>query len=346
MLLLSQRTQCRALFQLLSLALWFLLSVSIGSCLLGRATLPCIAALFLCGGAVALFRFMRRAEKARRLAKDPSRAGSTCKQSGEESTVHNPEPDSQPLEAASSGGGMARGGPSSVPALHVAFSSPVRDWGGQAVEEVEGGRGEGSEAVEEVEGGRGETVKEVEGGRSEAVEGGRSEAVEEVDGSRRGWEARPHAHSQSSQLFLLLTAGCFFVVMLRYPLFLLLLVPVSTCSALKHFLSLAAVRESALLTSASTRLKAWLSPRRYVLFPAPLPTLYAMYRWLDRKALTAIKPSIGSLVSGLMLVGLLLGGCAVTALLLLEVQREVAHYATVSATVWSRARAAYPWLAT
>lgn len=307
LLLLSRRSQHTAMFQALSVTLWFLVCVSAGSCVLGRASLPVVAALFLSAALLALFRHLKgtgtqsRPAAGRRTVEEEE--GETDTQQNKVGERLSPQLD----DVDSSGDGLTLEGPSepaSVP--HISFSSELR-------EEGDGG-GRGGE--------------------------------DDMDGQMLSKESWQHTQHQTSQIFLILIAGCFLVSMWRYPLLLiLLLLPVLLCAVLKRVLSLATPQHSKLLVSVMAGLKLWLSERRGVLFPEPLPTLLVALRAFDKRALQELKPYIGSLVSACILSGLLLSVCVAMVLLLLGLRAEMSHYATITATAWNSTLASQPWLA-
>lgn len=298
LLLLSQQTRHTAVLKALSVTLWFLICVAAGSYVLGRASLPIMASLFL---SAALFAPLGHLKEKGTQSRP---AGGRRVVEGEGAGAQQNKSQSPQLEGDDGGDSLTLEGPSE-PAIvpRVSFSQDVKEGGG----------------------------------------GG---GVDEVDGRRMSRESWPRSQHQSRQLFLVLIASCFFVSVWKYPLFLvLLLLPVLLCAGLKQLVLLPALQRNKALGSVMAGLSLWLSAQRSVLVPEPLPTLLVALHALDRRALQALKPYIGSLVSACILMGLLLSACAVMVLLMLELRAELSHYATVTAAVWKSALASQPWLA-
>lgn len=180
------------------------------------------------------------------------------------------------------------------------------------------------------------------GGRDES-DGRWKRAVNSSAGPQK--ESVP-SHTQSNQVFLILFVGCLVVILWRYPVITLPLVPLFLWSGLKRVISLAAVQSCVLckvpnlMSSAQT----WFSVRRNVLFPPPMPALLQMYFFVDKRVLKAVKQSVGSLVSAFIIVSLLLTVLTTSIVLIFEIRVEVTHYLSVAATVWNRTVASNPQL--
>ena len=183
--------------------------------------------------------------------------------------------------------------------------------------------------------------------RTEA--GGKAEpGIDETDARFRFAATRDlqKARAQGNQVFLLLFTVCLIVTFWRYPFLLLLLAPFALWIVVKRVLSLAVVQQSTFcqIPAVLHSTQAWVAARKEAFFPSPLPTLLKMYIFVDKKLLHVVKQSMGGLVSMCMIVGLILAALAAFILLIFEIQVELSHYVSVSATVWNRTVANHPQL--
>ena len=183
--------------------------------------------------------------------------------------------------------------------------------------------------------------------RTEA--GGKAEpGIDETDTRFRFAATRDlqKARAQGDQVFLLLFTVCLIVTFWRYPFLLLLLAPFALWIVVKRVFSLAVVQQSTFcqIPAVFHSTQAWIVTRKDVFFPSPLPTMLKMYIFVDKKLLHVVKQSVSGLVSMCMIVGLILAALAVFILLIFEIQVELSHYVSVSATVWNRTVANHPHL--
>lgn len=151
------------------------------------------------------------------------------------------------------------------------------------------------------------------------------------------------ARENSNLVFVVLLIVYFIVIFWKYPLFLVLLSPVVFWSALKYVLSLSStlgsrIRRLINKTASLIRGSAWL------IFPPPLPTITRMFLYGDRMILRLAVMSMGSLVSSFIIIGLVVGVAATVVMLLLEVQVELTHYASVGVKVWNMTLSSNPQL--
>ena len=171
----------------------------------------------------------------------------------------------------------------------------------------------------------------------------------EVDGGRFKRLRSPHqtvlkARAQSNQVFLVLFIACLLVTLWKHPFLLLIPIPLTLWCLIKYVVTLAVVQNSVpssshsvlnRVSSSSQTAQNWLVSQKKILCPWPLPTMYAMYLFIDKKVLEGVKKSMGSLVSALIIVLLLVVMVAVAVLVLFQIQVEVMHYAGAAVSVWN-----------
>ncbi|CAI8036169.1 Transmembrane protein 245, partial [Geodia barretti] len=152
--------------------------------------------------------------------------------------------------------------------------------------------------------------------------------------------------SQSYYVFLGLY-GMFFVVLFwTYPFLFLLLVPFAVWGGLRAaFVSINWRITDSRVWPFAQRIQGWVCMQRALLFPAPLPTLSRLYLSLDRTVLKFAKGSLDSLMSLVIIVGLLVSGVGLTVFLVLQIQVELSHYVAIMAAVWERTLETSPQLA-
>ena len=173
-----------------------------------------------------------------------------------------------------------------------------------------------------------------------------SENMEEIDG---GGSISPHkdslkARAQSNQVFFVLVIACLLVVLWKHPIFTLILIPFAIWSSIKYTFTLAVVKNSVLnqFSNSSQSAIDWILSQDKILFPWPMPMMYTMYLFIDKKVLEGVKKSIGSLASALIIVLLLVVVLAVAVLLVFQIQVEVMHYASAAVSVWNSTVATNP----
>ncbi len=173
-----------------------------------------------------------------------------------------------------------------------------------------------------------------------------SESMEEIDGGR---PISPHkdslkARAQSNQIFLVLVIACLLVVLWKHPIFTLLLIPFAIWSIIKYTFTLAVVKNSVMdrFSNSSQTSIDWFLSQDKIFFPWPMPMMYTIYLFIDKKVLEGVKKSIGSLASALIIVLLLVVVLAVAVLLVFQIQVEVMHYASAAVSVWNSTVATNP----
>ena len=151
-----------------------------------------------------------------------------------------------------------------------------------------------------------------------------------------GIESDPKG-GQSNKVFITLTSACLLVLLWKYPLLLLMLVPLSVLSLLKFVVSLA-VKDSFICKLAEVTIDdiPWLRRRKAVLFPSPMPKLFQMYVSADKKFLNFVKNSTGSLLSAFIIISLVIVSISGVVLLIIAVLFELTHYKSVAVGVWNR----------
>ena len=152
---------------------------------------------------------------------------------------------------------------------------------------------------------------------------------------------------QHNKIFIYLSVACIMVFFWKYPIFLLLFTPIVIWCSVKFFITRTIFQNTLLcrISAAWKSIKSWINLRHSVFFPPPLPTLLRIVFWIDKKLLHFMKQSVGSLMSACIIVGLLVTALASFVLLLFEIQVELSHFLSVSATVWNRTVAGSPQLA-
>ena len=114
-------------------------------------------------------------------------------------------------------------------------------------------------------------------------------------------------------------------------------IPLTLWCVIKYVISLAVIQNSVLnrISNSSQTAKNWFISQQKILCPWPMPTMYAIYLFIDKKILEGVKKSMGSLVSALIIVLLLVAVVAVSVLLVFQIQVEVMHYASAAVSVWN-----------
>ena len=152
--------------------------------------------------------------------------------------------------------------------------------------------------------------------------------------------------SQSYYVFLGLYNMFFVVLFWTYPFLFLLLVPFAVWGALRAvFVSINWRMTDSRLWQFAQRIQRWVCMQRALLFPAPLPTLSCLYLSIDRAVLKFAKGSLDSLISLVIIVGLLVSGVGLAVFLVLQIQVELSHYVAIMAAVWERTLETSPKLA-
>ena len=382
LLLLSRRTEYPTVVKILSVSLWFLTTLSVVTYVFGSAGVPVVIALFVSASAlnfywrvkstVAVQRSLwaKHKEKDRRVGE---RKGSDRFSEMEEEgsilekgiTLETAESFSEGLgDNVSSGIEEEQGSVSE----ERKRSSEVLDTSVESLEssevkedlDVSGWKesGEGNLTLQAESEGHmnkvsfGPVVTKPETPVLEVEKVTETEAGDQVDSGIDETDARfrfsntrdlQKARAQGNQVFLLLFTVCLIVTLWRYPFLLLLLAPFALWIVIKRALSVQQSTFCQIPTVLRTT-QAWIVARKEVFFPSPLPTMLKMYIFVDKKLLHVVKQSMGGLVSMCMIVGLILAGLAVFILLIFQIQVELSHYVSVSATVWNRTVANHPQL--
>lgn len=187
-----------------------------------------------------------------------------------------------------------------------------------------------------------QTFQKGEGTRLTVEKGLKSEA-QQPSHLKEGQTTKTSTHSQSNFIFLSLSIAFFMNIFWNYPFFLILLVPFAVWAALKRVLRLWLRQKKVSLSTLRTPL-GWLARQQPILFPSPLPVLLKIYLFVDAKVLQVMKGCVDSLMSAFIITGLIVGGLACTAFLVLQIQMELTHYITMMAAVWNRTLSTYPQL--
>lgn len=382
LLLLSRRTEYPTVVKILSVSLWFLTTLSVITYVFGIAGVPVVIALFVSASALNFYWrvkstvAVRRSLWAKHKGKDRrvgERKGSDRVSEMEEEgsilekgiTLETAESFSEGLGDNISSGIEEEEGSASK---ERKGSSEVLDTSLESTEVKEGldvsgwkesGEGnltlqaEGETQMSKVSFGPVVTKPETPVLEEKMVT--ETEAGDQVDSGIDETDARfrlsntrdlQKARAQGNQVFLLLFTVCLIVTFWRYPFLLLLLAPFAMWIVIKRALSMAAVQHSTFcqIPTVLRTTQAWIVARKEAFFPSPLPTMLKMYIFVDKKLLHVVKQSMGGLVSMCMIVGLILAGLAVFILLIFQIQVELSHYVSVSATVWNRTVANHPQL--
>lgn len=382
LLLLSRRTEYPTVVKILSVSLWFLTTLSVITYVFGIAGVPVVIALFVSASAlnfywrvkstVAVRRSLwaKHKEKDRRVGerKGSDRVGEMEEEGSileKGITLEAAESFSEGLGENISSGIEEEEGSASE---ERKGSSEVLDTSLESTEVKEGldvsgwkesGEGnltlqaEGETQMSKVSFGPVVTKPETPVLEEKMVT--ETEAGDQVDSGIDETDARfrfsntrdlQKARAQGNQVFLLLFTVCLIVTFWRYPFLLLLLAPFAMWIVIKRALSMAAVQQSTFcqIPTVLRTTQAWIAARKEAFFPSPLPTMLKMYIFVDKKLLHVVKQSMGGLVSMCMIVGLILAGLAVFILLIFQIQVELSHYVSVSATVWNRTVANHPQL--
>ena len=381
LLLLSRRTEYPTVVKILSVSLWFLTTLSVVTYVFGIAGVPVVIALFVSASALNFYWRVKSTVTVRRSlwAKHKEKGRSVRERKGSDG-VGEMEEEGSILEK----GITLETAESFSEGLGDNISSGIEEELGSASEERKGNSEvldtsveslESSEVKEDLdvsgwkESGEGNLTLQAESeGHMSKVSFGpvvtkpetpvleekvtETEAGDQVDSGIDETDARfrfsntrdlQKARAQGNQVFLLLFTVCLIVTLWRYPFLLLLLAPFALWIVIKRALSVQQSTFCQIPTVLRTT-QAWIAARKEVFFPSPLPTMLKMYIFVDKKLLHVVKQSMGGLVSMCMIVGLILAGLAVFILLIFQIQVELSHYVSVSATVWNRTVANHPQL--
>ncbi len=191
------------------------------------------------------------------------------------------------------------------------------------------------------EGGSGGRVTE----RSESTLAEFPPGVDEPDRKYRRVPVK-ESEKKANYVFLVLSAAVVVMLLWKYPLFHLLIIPLALWSAIKFIISRALVQGSSArqMTSYRSSVEGWIHARSSLLFPTPMPTLFRMFVSLDRRVLRVIRGTIDSSVSAFIILGLMVLGVGVAVFLLFQIQVELTHYVTMTVNVWERMVASSPQL--
>ena len=380
LLLLSRRTEYPTVVKILSVSMWFLTTLSVITCVFGIAGVPVVIALFVSASALNFYWRVKSTVAVRRSlwAKHKEKDRRVGERKGSD-RVGEMEEEGSILEK----GITLEAAESFSEGLGENISSGIEEEEGSASEERKGSSEvldtslESTEVKEGLdvsgwkESGEGNLTLQAEGETQMSKvsfgpvvtkpetpvleEKKVTETGEQVDSGIDETDARfrfsntrdlQNARAQGNQVFLLLFTVCLIVTFWRYPFLLLLLAPFALWIVIKRALSMAAVQQSTFcqIPRVLHTTQAWIVARKEAFFPSPLPTMLKMYIFVDKKLLHVVKQSMGGLVSMCMIVGLILAGLAVFILLIFQIQVELSHYVSVSATVWNRTVANHPQL--
>lgn len=130
----------------------------------------------------------------------------------------------------------------------------------------------------------------------------------------------------SNKIFLILITSCTVLLLLRHWWLLLLTIPLALGWCIKWLLHFSITGYLyKLACSYMERFKAWCCDHQEKLFPQPVPTLLQLCIEFDNLILMLLKSTAGSVVSTLIIIGLLLGSVGISAFLLFQIQLEISH---------------------
>ena len=382
LLLLSRRSEYPTVIKILSVSLWFLTTLSVVTYVFGSAGVPVVIALFVFASALNFYWRVKsivtvqRSTWARYVKKDrhveEMKGSDGVSEIEEEGSILEKGITLETAESFSEN----RGENTSSGIEEEQDSASEKKIGSSEVLETSIGSQESSEVIEEngwKESGEGNLTLQAEDEahlskvsfgpvvtkpetpvlEEEKITiteaGGKAEpGTDETDARFRFATTRDlqKARAQGNQVFLLLFTVCLIVTFWKYPFLLLLLAPFALWIVVKRVLSLAVVQQSTFcqIPAVFHSTQAWIVTRKDTFFPSPLPTMLKIYIFVDKKLLHIVKHSMGGLVSMCMIVGLILAALAVFILLIFQIQVELSHYVSVSATVWNRTVANHPQL--
>lgn len=130
----------------------------------------------------------------------------------------------------------------------------------------------------------------------------------------------------SNKAFLVLITVCSLLVVLHHPLLLLLAVPFCLLWCIKQLMRLSiATYCYQIVTLFVSKVYGWCLKHQAKLFPQPLPVLLQICGDIDNLAIVVLQQSVGSLVSAIIIIGLLLGSIGLALFLLFQIQLEISH---------------------
>ncbi len=161
--------------------------------------------------------------------------------------------------------------------------------------------------------------------------------MEEIDGTVPISPRHVIVQAQNNNIFFVLLTACLLLVLWKHPTLFLLLIPFAIWSCIKHAFTLTVVKHSVgeQLLHLSQTITKWFHAQNTILIPWPMPMMYTIYLFIDKKVLEAMKKTIGSLVSALIIFVLLVGVFTAAVLLVLQIKVEVTHYANSAGSVWN-----------
>ena len=130
----------------------------------------------------------------------------------------------------------------------------------------------------------------------------------------------------NNQIFLVLITSCTVLVLIRHSWLLLLAIPLVLGWCIKRLIHLPITAYVYSIVNVYVRrFKEWLYRHQSKLFPQPIPTLYQLCLDIDNLALMLLRSTAGSVVSTLIIIGLLLGSVGLSAFLVFQIQLELSH---------------------
>ena len=337
-------------FSILSTVVWFLALLHIAAYVLGSAlALPLVIGLFLTGGVVsfatALKGFLGGGNKSTKSAKLRGWVGEEEEGGGEgvERERGEAEDDSPAvLEEVRCSGDLSEAGGEEGEGIAAETGLRVADE--ELASENDRPNFEGPADVEQTESHVSfGTVTRFSPEKPAEEKAGRTPTT---SAPRREPTTSEAARSQSYYIFLGLYSMFFVVVFWTYPFLLVLLVPFIVWGALKRAILFGINQKTAVghVTPILRTFQEWVSLQRALLFPAPLPTLSRLFLSLDRTVLKFAKGSVDSLISLVIIVGLLVSGLGLAVFLVLQIQMELSHYVAMMGAVWERVVESSPQL--
>lgn len=168
--------------------------------------------------------------------------------------------------------------------------------------------------------------------------------IEEIDGATPSCSHHVRVQAQNNNIFFVLLTACLLVVLWKHPIITLFLIPFAIWSCIKHLFAITVVKHLVgdYLSRLSQTITNWFRANNKILIPWPMPMMYTIYLSGDKKIFEAVKKSIGSLVSALIIVLMLVVVCASFVLLMLQIQVELKHYTDSAVSVWNNTMTANP----
>ena len=151
--------------------------------------------------------------------------------------------------------------------------------------------------------------------------------------------------SASSKAFLILITLCSLLVLLRHPYLLLLVLPFCLIWCIKQLVNLSVtLRCYKFLMLFVSKLYSWCLTHQNKLIPQPIPVLLQICGDIDNLAFVLLKQFVGSLMSAIIIISLLLCSIGLAVFVIFQIQLEISYTVGLVTQVLNSTVAHNPWI--